>query len=57
MQSLRKMREAERQKEEAILYAKSVTDKQKAANRYENLDTNYVSEFENRVKSNLKQLR
>ncbi len=50
----RKMREAERQKEEAILYAKSVTDKQKALqDKYENLDTNYVSEFENRVKSNL----
>ena len=50
----RKMREAERQKEEAILYAKSVADKQKQLqDKYRDLDTNYVSEFENRVKSNL----
>ena len=50
----RKMREAERQKEEAITYAKSIADQQKQLqDRYQNLDTNYVSEFENRVKSNL----
>ena len=50
----RKMREAERQKEEAIAYAQTVTNKQKELqDKYQNLDTNYVSEFENRVKSNL----
>ena len=50
----RKMREAERQKEEAILYAKSVADKQKQLQgKYQDLDASYVSEFENRVKSNL----
>tara|TARA_R100000329_G_scaffold65360_1_gene57805 strand:- start:300 stop:1268 length:969 start_codon:yes stop_codon:yes gene_type:complete len=50
----RKMREAERQKEEAITYAKSIADQQKKLqDRYQSLDTNYVSEFENRVKSNL----
>ena len=48
------MREAERQKEEAIAYAKSVADKTKQLqDKYQDLDTNYVSEFENRVKSNL----
>jgi len=50
----RKMREAERQKEEAIAYAQTVTNQQKKLqDRYQSLDTNYVSEFENRVKSNL----
>jgi len=50
----RKMREAERQKEEAIAYAQTVTNKQKELqDKYQNLDTNYVSKFENRVKSNL----
>jgi hypothetical protein len=50
----RKMREAERQKEEAIAYAQSVSQQQKQLqDKYQNLDTNYVSEFENRVKSNL----
>jgi len=50
----RKMREAERQKEEAIAYAQTVTNQQKQLqDKYQNLDTNYVSEFENRVKSNL----
>jgi len=50
----RKMREAERQKEEAITYAKSIADQQKKLqDRYQSLDTNYVSEFENRVKSSL----
>ena len=48
------MREAERQKEEAIAYAQTVTNQQKQLqDKYQNLDTNYVSEFENRVKSNL----
>ena len=50
----RKMREAERQKEEAITYARTMADQQKQLqNKYQSLDTNYVSEFENRVKSNL----
>jgi hypothetical protein len=48
------MREAERQKEEAIAYAHSIAQKQKQLEtRYKDLDTNYVSEFENRVQSNL----
>ena len=50
----RKMREAERQKEEAIAYAQSVAQQQKQLqSRFKDLDTNYVSEFENRVQSNL----
>ena len=50
----RKMREAERQKEEAIAYAQSIAQKNKEVEtRYKQLDTNYVSEFENRVQSNL----
>jgi hypothetical protein len=50
----RKMREAERQKEEAIAYAQSVSQQQRQLEtKYKDLDTNYVSEFENRVKSNL----
>jgi hypothetical protein len=50
----RKMREAERQKEEAIAYAQTIAQKQKhLETRYKDLDTNYVSEFENRVQSNL----
>jgi hypothetical protein len=50
----RKMREAERQKEEAIAYAH--TEKQKREEyekRYSSLDANYVNEFESRVKTNL----
>ena len=50
----RKMREAERQKEEAIAYAQSIAQKNREVEtRYKELDTNYVSEFENRVQSNL----
>jgi hypothetical protein len=50
----RKMREAERQKEEAIAYAQSIAQKNREVEtRYRQLDTNYVSEFENRVQSNL----
>ena len=50
----RKMREAERQKEEAIAYAQSIAQRQRdLETRYKDLDTNYVSEFENRVQSNL----
>jgi len=50
----RKMREAERQKEEAIAYAQSIAQRQRELEtKYKDLDTNYVSEFENRVQSNL----
>jgi len=50
----RKMREAERQKEEAIQYAQSVqTENQDLKSRYDNLSSNYSGEFEKRVKSDL----
>ena len=50
----RKMREAERQKEEAIAFAEA-SNKQKAEleGRLSKLDKSYTSEFENRVKSNM----
>ena len=47
-----KMREAERQKEEAIEYAKSQRmDAEKYRKRYETLDGDYTKEFEKRVTS------
>ena len=47
----RKMREAERQREEAVSYAQSVTQqKNQAEKRLFKLDKSYVSEFESRVK-------
>jgi len=50
----RKMREAERQKEEAIAFAESAKrDKETMEGRLSKLDKNYVSEFESRVKTNL----
>ena len=50
----RKMREAERQKEEAVQYAQSVTQqKNQAEKRLSKLDKSYVSEFENRVTTSL----
>jgi len=50
----RKMREAERQREEAVQYAQSVTQqKQNAENRLSKLDKSYVSEFENRVTTSM----
>ena len=50
----RKMREAERQKEEAIEYAKSQKDEaDKIKNRYNTLDNSYTKEFEKRVTTNL----
>jgi len=50
----RKMREAERQKEEAIVFAETVNrQKQETEARLSKLDKTYVSEFESRVKSNL----
>ena len=50
----RKMREAERQKEEAIQYAQSIqTENQNLKSKYDYLNTNYSGEFEKRVKSDL----
>ena len=50
----RKMREAERQREEAVQYAQSVTQqKNQAEQRLSKLDKNYVSEFENRVTTSM----
>jgi hypothetical protein len=50
----RKMREAERQREEAVQYAQSVTlQKNTAEKRLSKLDKSYVSEFENRVTTSL----
>ena len=50
----RKMREAERQKEEAIAFAET-TNRQKSAleGRLSKLDKSYTSEFENRVTTNM----
>ena len=50
----RKMREAKRQKEEAIAFAEA-TNKQKAEleGRLSSLDKSYTSEFETRVKTNM----
>jgi hypothetical protein len=50
----RKMREAERQREEAVVYAQSVTqEKNQAIKRLSKLDKSYVSEFESRVTNSL----
>ena len=50
----RKMREAERQREEAVQYAQSITQqKNQAEQRLSKLDKNYVSEFENRVTTSM----
>ena len=50
----RKMREAERQKEEAISYAKTIKESTETLrNKYERLDANYTEEFEKRVTTNL----
>ena len=50
----RKMREAERQREEAIAFAESAKkDKEAMEGRLSKLDKTYVSEFESRVKTNL----
>ena len=48
------MREAERQKEEAIAFADAVNkQKSELEGRLSKLDKSYVSEFENRVKTNM----
>ena len=50
----RKMREAERQKEEAIAYAEAANrSKGELEGRLSKLDKSYVSEFESRVKTNM----
>ena len=48
------MREAERQREEAVQYAQSVTQqKNNAEKRLSKLDKSYVSEFESRVTTSM----
>ena len=48
------MREAERQKEEAVAYAQSIKNKNdEMEGRISKMDTSYVSEFESRVKTGL----
>ena len=48
------MREAERQREEAVQYAQSITQqKNQAEQRLSKLDKSYVSEFESRVTTSL----
>jgi len=50
----RKMREAERQREEAVAYAQSVKHRNdQMEGRMSKMDTSYVSEFESRVKTGL----
>jgi len=50
----RKMREAERQKEEALTYAETVkSERDTLQNRFMKADKSYVSEFESRVKTNM----
>jgi hypothetical protein len=48
------MREAERREQAALEYAKTIKNEQdKLQSRYSKLDTGYVSEMENRIKSSL----
>ena len=50
----RKLREAERQRDEATSYAQTVlADQEKLKSRLTKLDTGYVSEMENRIKSGM----
>jgi hypothetical protein len=50
----RKMREAERQREEAIAFAQAQKqERENLENRFSKLDKSYVSEFESRVKNSL----
>jgi hypothetical protein len=54
----RKMREAERQREEALTYARSVkVEKEAAVKKLSKLDKSYVSEFEKRVTTNMSAAR
>ena len=49
----RKMREAERQKEEAIAFAQTQKDEnEKIKNKFNTLDSDYTTEFEKRVTTN-----
>ena len=51
---IRKMREAERQREEAVQYAQSIKNKNdEMEGRLSKMDSSYVSEFETRVKTGL----
>ena len=50
----KKMREAERREEAALEYAKKVqTEQELLKSKYSKLDTGYVSEMENRIKSSM----
>jgi hypothetical protein len=50
----RKMREAERREQAALEYAKKVhTEQEMLKSKYTKLDTGYVSEMENRIKSSM----
>jgi hypothetical protein len=50
----RKMREAERREEAALAYAKKVqAEQENLKSRFTKLDTGYVSEMENRIKSSM----
>lgn len=50
----KKMREAERQREAAIEYARKIQgEKESLAGRLTKLDTGYVTEMENRIKSSM----
>ena len=50
----RKLREAERQRDEATTYAQGVlSEQEKLKSRLSKLDTGYVSEMENRIKSGM----
>jgi hypothetical protein len=52
----KKMREAERREQEAIRYAQGVqTESNQLKQRIQNLDTNYVSEYSNRVSTQIQQ--
>ena len=52
------MREAERQKEEALSYAQSIkSERDNLQSRFVKADKSYVSEFETRVKSNMEAAR
>ena len=54
----RKMREAERQKEEALAFAQSVKqERDSLQSRFVKADKSYVSEFETRFKSNMEAAR
>jgi hypothetical protein len=54
----RKMREAERQKEEAVAFALAAKrDKEEMEKRFSSLDKSYVSEFEKRVVTNMEAAR